>query len=404
LGLPEFDERLERLLREFDGRPNTDETATDFARRVAGEAGLDRCEDSIVEFLRRGIRPTPEFFDREILLRAIEDCIGRSLDQHAQEIGLGAALPRPAVADPRRPIQIDALANAVASAIDPTVERPPAWVRVASTIEGLDLKSLAPPEAPIGLDYPTWTLLNQHEREWLLPGIGALERDSIVALKTNPTFVDAFMVGINTQFISEMRWRNLPAPRVSTPLRMFWGHVDHGSGKREADIQPIDKWPSKPLAAPDADDVGALSHQAIKSGDPTGKEDLIILFRTPLFRRYPSTLVYLVRPLAGDDVDTLLKAPPKFDDSPGVRGQRRYFGPIFFGQMEPDLVFFAFDVTPDTLDQYWLVLDEPPAELRFRNDQGLDWPNGAAEFASKTIDHPTRVAISGEELERQANA
>jgi hypothetical protein len=313
-------------------------------------------------------------------------------------------LPRPAVADPRRPIQIDALTNAVASAIDPTVERPPAWVRVASTIEGLDLKSLAPPEAPIGLDYPTWTLLNQHEREWLLPGIGALERDSIVALKTNPTFVDAFMVGINTQFISEMRWRNLPAPRVSTPLRMFWGHVDHGSGKREADIQPIDKWPSKPLAAPDADDVGALSHQAIKSGDPTGKEDLIILFRTPLFRRYPSTLVYLVRPLAGDDVDTLLKAPPKFDDSPGDRGQRRYFGPIFFGQMEPDLVFFAFDVTPDTLDQYWLVLDEPPAELRFRNDQGLDWPNGAAEFASKTIDHPTRVAISGEELERQANA
>ena len=274
---------------------------------------------------------------------------------------------------------------------------------MTSTISGLDLKSLAPLEAPIGLDYPTWTLLNQHAREWLLPGVGSLERDSIVALKTNPTFMDAFMVGINTQFISEMRWRNLPAPRISTPLRMFWGYVNHDSGKREADIQPIGQWPSKPPAAPDADDVGALSHQAIKPGDTTGKEDLIVVFRTPLFRRYPSTLVYLVRPLAGDDVDKLLKDPPKFDDSPTNRDQRRYFGPIFFGQMEPDLVFFAFDVTPDTLDQYWLVLDEPPAELRFRNDKGFNWANGA-EFASKTIDHPTRVAISGEELERQANA
>jgi hypothetical protein len=403
LGLPEFDGLLERLLRAFDGQPNTDQTVSEFSRRVVGELGLARCGDFIVDFLRRRVQPTPEVLDREVLLSAIENCVGLNVEQHAQEVGLGLALPRPPIADPRRPINIDALVSAVASAIDPTVERPPAWVRVASTIDGLDLKSLAPPEAPIGLDYPTWTLLNQHEREWLLPGIGALERDSIVALKTNPTFIDAFMVGINTQFISEMRWRNLPAPRASTPLRMFWGYINHDTGKREADIQPINKWPSKPSVAADADDVGALSHQAIKPGDTTGKEDLIIVFRTPLFRRYPSTLVYLVRPLAGDDVDTLLKAPPKFDDSPTNREQRRYFGPIFFGQMEPDLVFFAFDVTPDTLDQYWLVLDEPPAELRFRNDQGLDWTSGA-EFASKTIDHPTRVAISGEELEWQANA
>jgi hypothetical protein len=264
-----------------------------------------------------------------------------------------------------------------------------------------DLKSLAPPEAPIGLDYPTWTLLNQHSREWLLPGIGSLERDSIVALQTNPTFIDAFMVGINMQFIAEMRWRNLPAPRISTPLRMFWGYVNYATGKREADIQPIGDWPSKPPADPAADDVGALSHQAIKPGDVTGKKDLIIVFRTPLFRRYPSTLVYLVRPLLGDNVDTLLTDPPKFDHTPEDREKRRYLGPIFFGQMEPDLVFFAFDVDPGTLEQYWLVLDEPPAELRFRNDRPMNWPN-AADFAANTIDHPTRVAISGEELERQA--
>lgn len=100
------------------------------------------------------------------------------------------------------------------------------------------------------------------------------------------------------------------------------------------------------------------------------------------------------------DVDTLLKAPPNFGDSPDDRSQRRYFGPIFFGQMEPDLVFFAFDVDPQALDEFWLVLDEPPSELRFRNDRGLAWPH-SAKFAERTIDRPTRVAISGAELEQQ---
>jgi len=47
------------------------------------------------------------------------------------------------------------------------------------------------------------------------------------------------------------------------------------------------------------------------------------------------------------------------------------------------------------------VLDEPPAELRFRSDGILDWDNSAL-FARKTIDHPTRVAISGKELEAMA--
>ena len=64
-------------------------------------------------------------------------------------------------------------------------------------------------------------------------------------------------------------------------------------------------------------------------------------------------------------------------------------------------MFFAFDVSPGDLDQYWLVLDEPPSELRFRNDQGMGG-NDSAEFADQNIDTPTRVAISGADLEQQA--
>jgi hypothetical protein len=398
LGLPEFDGRLEAILERFDGRRAAPEMIRHFVEVVDGEFGL-QCIDFIEQFFGE-LQPPVAFLDHETMLAAIERCLGSRLPRESQEAGLQAALPRPETADGRQSIKLDGLAKAVAGVIDPTQENPPAWVRVRSTIKGIDLTTLAPPEAPIGLDYPTWTLVNRHEREWLLPGAGSIPPHSIVSLQTNPTFIDAFMVGINTQFLGEMRWRNLPAPRVSTPLRMFWGYVNHETGKREADIRPIADWPSRPFGEAGADDVGDLSHQAIKPGDTTGKQDLVIAFRTALFRRYPSTLVYLVRPLPGDDVDTLLKAPPNFADAPTAREHRRYFGPIFFGEMEPDLVFFAFDVDPQTLDQFWLVLDEPPSELRFRNDRGLNWLN-SAEFAKGTIDLPTRVAISGVELERQ---
>ena len=79
---------------------------------------------------------------------------------------------------------------------------------------------------------------------------------------------------------------------------------------------------------------------------------------------------------------------------------RGLLGPIFQGALAPDVVFFAFDMDPSTLHEYWLVLDEPPSELRFRcvdeNDQPLGGTaQSAAEFAADTIDKPTRVGIDG---------
>lgn len=401
LGLPRPDDRLEAILAKFDGQPLEDDIIEAFADTVNCELRLD-CGAIIFEFLQ-SIRSstTVRLLERDLMLDAIELCLGSKTSDRVQRSGLSSALPRPAEPDDRQPIDLGKLAGVVGSVIDPNAARPPAWVRIESTITGIVPFSLSPPEVPIGLDYPTWTMVNRHEREWLLPGASSIPLHSIVALQTNPTFIDAFMVGINTQFLAEMRWRNLPAPRISTPLRMFWGHVDHGTGDRVADIRPISDWPSKAVDDADADDVGDLSHQAIRPGDTTGTKDLVIAFRTALFRRYPSTLVYMVRPRAGDDVDALLKLPPNFKEAAGNRSDRRFFGPIFFGQMEPDLVFFAFDIDPDALEQLWLVLDEPPSELRFRNDRGLTYPT-SAEFAQKTIDRPTRVAISGTALKTQA--
>ncbi|CAN5566532.1 hypothetical protein BH10ACT10_BH10ACT10_21300 [soil metagenome] len=306
--------------------------------------------------------------------------------------------------EPWRPVDLVGLSGIVSQAVDPRGPRPPAKVRLCSRLVGVDCTTLVPTEFPIGLDFPTWGLLKQYDKEWLLPGADSLDHDSVTALQTNPSFVDAFMVGINTQFMSEMRWRDLAVARTCTPLRMFWGQVDYTTHVRRADIEPLAEWAKAP-----ADLVGALSHQTVKphDGNPTGSR-LVLTFRTDLFRRYPATLVYLVKPAPGDDVDTLLKAPPVLDmpvgtpDPEAWRAARKHLGPVFAGTLSPDLTFFTFDVTPSTLDDYWLVLDEPPAELRFRNDHVLHPldTNNAATVAESTLDQPTRVAISGLALEQ----
>jgi hypothetical protein len=175
---------------------------------------------------------------------------------------------------------------------------------------------------------------------------------------------------------------------------MFWRHIDFGTGLPEAEIRPLSSWAA-------GSQLGDLDHQVMQPGDTTGKRDLVIVFRTDLFHRYPKTMVYLVKPPgpAVADVDSALKATPVFGFSPADKANRQFLGPIFQGALAPDVVFFAFDVDPSTLDQYWLILDEPPSELRF-NRVGptgvpLGGPTAAAQFASDTIDKPTRVATSG---------
>lgn len=340
-------------------------------------------------------------------------------------------LPPPPQPD-QQPINLGALAAALDAALDPRLPTAPARVRLCATLKGVDCSRLTRPEFAIGLDFPTWELLRRYDKEWLLPGVGALEKDSITALQTNPAFIDAYLVGLNSQFLSEMRWRDLAVERTCTPLRMFWGQVNYATQQRQADIEPLAEW-----AKATANELGDLSHQTIQPSDPanaTGSR-LVIAFRSDLFRRYPATLVYLVKPDPAVDTDVpsdpnqpeqtplnaLLTAPPQLDmpASPHPvgsaawqaamtewRDKRKHFGPIFAGMITPEVTFFAFDVTPSKLDEYWLVLDEPPAELRFRNDEQKRpqvTTSHSAAFAQSTIDQPTRVAISGAHLESLAN-
>src|SRR5262249_11283709 len=127
LGLPEFNRRLEEMVEKFAGQPVDDEHIRRFFGMLNQLLNRD-CSEFVTffnQFLPQGGQRPTKFFDREMMLTAIEECLGSRLRE-----GLGAALPRPEEPDGRRPVKLGDLASIVAGVIDPTQARPPAWVRV----------------------------------------------------------------------------------------------------------------------------------------------------------------------------------------------------------------------------------------------------------------------------------
>ena len=280
---------------------------------------------------------------------------------------------------PCSPVNLDELEKVLTAAIDPTLPEPIVVRRVLGTIEGLGPQPLAPVEVCIGVDFPMWTWLRDRMPDWLLPGLSDLQPNAVMAFESNSTFVDAFLLGLNTQFVSELRWRNIPLAAGCTPLRMFWGPADFASNKRLPDIHGIANWTNASV-------LGDASHQA---GAITGT-DLIVVMRTELFQRYPGALVYLIKPKLTNSEPDWTADPPSYSDR---------LLPSFHGRIGEDIVFFRFDIAPSDARKRWVVLEEPPAEITFRNDKpaGAQITDGAS-FAIATIDQPTRVLIKGTTL------
>jgi hypothetical protein len=282
------------------------------------------------------------------------------------------------VEPPCRPVDVDALADGVTAAFDPTGDDAPVVVRVLDTIDGLDpAQPLAPPEVCLSLDRPVWADVGSAFPEWLLPGVGALPQDSVIAVETNPRFVDAILTGFNTQLLNELRWRNLPVATGCTPLRVFWDRAEVAAGARVDDIVGIHAWP-------EGSGLGDAQHR------PAGASgrDLVVVIRGQLFLRYPATLVYLVSAEHG--------GTPDFDSDPAADAARLL--PSFQGRIAADVSFFGFQgFQPAAIRRHWLVFEEPPAGYRFANDVSV--APQAHIWASEAFARPVRALIRGDRLD-----
>jgi hypothetical protein len=306
--------------------------------------------------------------DRDAIARFLDTSDHREPDP--SPIGWQDWMHGHSAAEPCRPVDLDGLANRVAAAIDPTVARPPAVERVLVTLPGIT--HIGPVEIEPDLDLPLWSFLSERAPDWMLPGAGDLEDGDVVALTTNPTFVESLLVGANHQTTAELRWRNIPMVSRWSPLRKFWQRKADPDGM---DILPIRGWPT-------ADPMGSPSLVP-----PGSSAEAVVLFRTSLFRRYPATVVYLYKEGSGTwsypSATTELKAPDRID-------------PSFTGSIGPDITFFGFKLPPTDLTRYWVVLEEPPAGYRFRHAADLPGPEpdaDAAKFAHRRFAVPVRVLI-----------
>lgn len=365
---PALEELRERFVTHLQ-RGNDDGPWAAFTAVVAAAFAADpRDDEEAVRLLR--------------LVEALLESFPEPADRHDDLLRLVGELLEEPDPEPRcRPVDLGALADGVVRAFDPTRSDAPARVRVLSTISGLDpAQPLTPPEVCVGLDRPVWRDLNEAFPEWLLPGVGDLPEDAVIAVETNPVFTDALMVGYNTQLLGELRWRNLPIATGCTPLRVFWERADTGTGDRIDDITGIAGWPAN-------SDLGAPAH---RPGGAAGR-DLVLVFRGQLFLRYPKTLLYLVSAVHGGTT--------RYDLDP-VAGASRAL-PSFQGRIGADVTFFGFQgVVPDDISTHWVVLEEPPAGYRFYNASGETPPPGGdgAAFADDTFADPVRVLIRGDRL------
>jgi hypothetical protein len=213
--------------------------------------------------------------------------------------------------------------------------------------------------------------------EWLLPGADGIDDNRVVPLVTNPEFVDAFLCGLNTQFLAELRWRNIRVATGCTPFRRFWDRFDPATGVRSADIVGLAAWSL-------ASTLGDPGHRPAGSAS----RDLVVAVRGPLFLRYPATAVFLQTATHNGVVS--------FDLDPPAGAPRIL--PGFQGRLADDIVFFGFPgTTPQQARTHWLVFEEPPAGFRFANDSGTGAMTGQ-DWAAAALARPVRVLIPGAQL------
>jgi hypothetical protein len=318
------------------------------------------------------------------------------LAQRAQSLNLGEEPggeepPGPPVPPPDEPpgkpcepVELPEIEPPVTDTIDPTGDNPVVKDRVLITITDLPEPKLAPTEVCIGIDYPIWTFLRDRAPDWLLPGVTSLEEDAVVAVESNATFVDAFLLGLNAQVLSELRWRNVPIATGCTPMHMFWGQIDPAdpaANSHKADIRGVEVWP-------DGTPLGHIDHQ---QPPPVGT-DLVLVVRSDLFRRFPQTVIYAAPA-------PLVDGEPVWTDNPPFTGERLL--PTFQGSIGEDITFFRFDLQPQAARQWWIVLEEPPPGYGFRNDlpdEAIKDIKDGAMFAHVTFHNPVRVLLRGENL------
>lgn len=195
-----------------------------------------------------------------------------------------------------------------------------------------------------------------------LPGVGVLPNDFIMAVQTNPRFVEALMVGANHEMGREMLWQGLPTDQRGTPFQHFWHRLD---GKPDIDF--IHHW-----------------NAALPLGSQPGNTPMtVLLFRGRLFERFPNLSIYAY-PIAGQEKRPGGTTPPPAGADPAEMDPAKAVMPVIHGHLNADITYVGFPIDPQVMDTFFFIVEEHMTEPRFGFDERVG--NGQNSTSWQDVD------------------
>lgn len=283
---------------------------------------------------------------------------------------------------PDRTVPRRALAGvALPDRLRPGRETPPEGPGLAATATS-EPDPLAEVMAYPVIDLPMYRPLLEMSPDLFCPNVNQVPPNSLTLMETNPRFIESYLVGLNHELARELLWREYPTDQRGSVFRQFWdvtailpqqGETAEQRRERLRDITPIDEWDPQ-------SHLGTHSHR-----DPAG-EQLVLIIRAELLKKYPKTVVYAHkaewrarRPDGSPDPSQGRALAELVGDEVTDPPPDKVRSPLFDAKTEPDVYFFGFGLTEELAlggtgedphdDAGWFfVLKERPGDPRF----GLD--------------------------------
>ena len=316
-----------------------------------------------------------------------------------------------------------AMKQTLEAALDPEVTIPKRTLRrinMQDIIRRGDIcnRIMAGPKFP----QPIYEPLRDISQDLLLPGLEKVPPNTISLLKTNSRFIESYMVGLNHEFSRELLWREYPTDQRGSYFRQFWDVAELVPTQLELDtllenfliqysITRVADLPQNvkenilkryrdrvgdytQLTDQERDDVVTeLLHEELLEehykdikeihtwrGSKLGVnkhrpgEDLVLIIRGDLLKRYPNTVIYAVEAVPTNNGDDSVQ--PNMPEFTGNNDPGLIKRPIFKGSLPPDVYFLGFDMSEQQAwgcdgSGWYFVLEERISEPRF----GLDVPS-----------------------------
>lgn len=280
-----------------------------------------------------------------------------------------------------RPLEINLLAQTIVQRLNPAITIPRRIYQIV-TLPPLLLSErpeyLEPVMAYPEFDTPMYEPLLQLSIDNFVPNLGLIRENSITLLETNQRFIESYLVGLNHECARELQWREWPGDMRGSYFRQFWdvssvlqtaGGDPEVQREKLKDIPPLHRWPIN-------SDLG--DHDNREAGSEA-EEELVLVIRGELLKKYPSAVIYARRArwVRKPDGSIDRSAERELEDAPDVLSNIKT--PLFSAKAPPDIHFLGFDITAEAArgdigtaeddDPGWFfVIQERPGEPRF----GLD--------------------------------